>query len=262
MNKMLRFSLLALAMGTFSLTLMSNWDGPESAAAGSPLEQGNTCAGGYCHGGTPNSGGGSISINAPQKYNAGKTYTITVQVNDESSSKFGFQAVVLDGSNRQAGTFKTGSNMETFMSRGATYIQHANASTFSTGTFEFEWTAPADANGDLTIYVAGNASNSNQKASGDNVYTTSSVMGFTTNIDAPDVNLDIFPNPSSEVLNINLDRQDLFDLSIVAMDGKLVLNNANVRGNQTLDVSNLEPGIYSVNIAGDDFRVQRKITIE
>lgn len=262
MHKILRFSVLALAMGTVALTLMSNWDGPEDPATGSPLELGHTCASGYCHGGTPNTGTGSITITAPREYNAGKTYTIAIQVNDESSSKFGFQAVVLDESNKQAGTIKPGMNMESFMSRGATYVQHRDASRFSTGTFEFEWTAPSSGDGDITVYAAGNASNANQKSSGDKIYTAKSVMDFTTDIDAPNVNLEIFPNPSSDVLNINIDRPELFDLSIIGTDGRLLENQANVRGNQTLDVSSAKPGIYFVNIAGDDFRIQRKITIE
>jgi uncharacterized protein (TIGR03437 family) len=42
----------------------------------------------------------------------------------------------------------------------------------SPGTFEFNWTPPAEATGEITVYVAANAANGNGQNSGDTIYTS------------------------------------------------------------------------------------------
>ncbi len=51
------------------------------------------------------------------------------------------------------------------------FLEHNRA--FSTNTVNISWTAPAEAAGGITIYVAANAANNNANDTGDHIYTTS-----------------------------------------------------------------------------------------
>ena len=51
------------------------------------------------------------------------------------------------------------------------YLTHSTPR--STRTFEFDWTPPAAASGNIVVSVAGNAANGNLMATGDRIYTSS-----------------------------------------------------------------------------------------
>jgi uncharacterized protein (TIGR03437 family) len=57
------------------------------------------------------------------------------------------------------------------------YVEHSAAGYFSTrrqpasATYEFDWTPPSSAVGDITIFVAGNAANGDLTQNGDHIYT-------------------------------------------------------------------------------------------
>lgn len=67
--------------------------------------------------------------------------------------------------------------------------------------------------------------------------------------------INIFPNPTSSILNIVLNKENL-RYSIVSMQGSII-NNGNVNGNQ-IDVSNLSPGMYVLQLTSQDGEVHHR----
>jgi uncharacterized protein (TIGR03437 family) len=94
---------------------------------------------------------------------------------------YGFQAVAKLANNEQAGTMHAGTGVIVLCENDRPapcqtpsqlqYITHMSPR--GTGTFEFEWTPPATAAGEIRIFVAGNAANGNGNETGDRIYTAS-----------------------------------------------------------------------------------------
>jgi len=149
------------------------------AKTGAPGE--NTCA--QCHSGS-SGGGGSVTLlvdgsSAPGTYVAGQVYSMTVEIEDPLSSEYGFQMVFLNPSNAGPATGGFSAIPGTWLQMSGTkeYITHntpkTTATNTETATWVFDWTAPNPADGNITFYLAGNATNNNGSTSGDKVYTTS-----------------------------------------------------------------------------------------
>lgn len=124
-----------------------------------------TCA--NCHG--PLNSGGISLTGFPANYSPGTTYTITVSINQASNAN-GFQGVIIDGSNNSSGSFTSGAGSQTTNMGGNQLIVHTAPNT--TGSWTFDWTAPATAAGTLTFYLVGNAANGNNISDpGDIIYS-------------------------------------------------------------------------------------------
>jgi len=80
--------------------------------------------------------------------------------------------------------------------------------------------------------------------------------------------LDIFPNPATDALNVNfkLDNNQTVEMRLVNVTGEAVYNNVltNVTGqvNNRIDVSNFAKGIYILNISGAEGSVNKKVIIK
>lgn len=86
---------------------------------------------------------------------------------------------------------------------------------------------------------------------------------ISVNVNNPKVpNVSVYPNPSTGVLNINL--QDQFEhasISITNINGQLVFeNNELLNSIQTIDISELPSGIYFLNLMVDGQVTVKKIT--
>jgi len=86
-----------------------------------------------------------------------------------------------------------GQNQNCPAAKPLAYVEHTSngSSRIQTGamTYEFDWTPPATAVGNITIYVAGNAANGNGNEQGDHIYTanytlTPAAAGTGPSIDA------------------------------------------------------------------------------
>jgi uncharacterized protein (TIGR03437 family) len=108
-----------------------------------------------------------------------------VTINSSSAQRWGFQAsprLASDASSRGAGTLvRINDNTQLLPPRETIqWITHTAAGT-RRGTsgpvsFEFDWTAPAEASGDVNFYVAANAANNNGINTGDQIYTASATL--------------------------------------------------------------------------------------
>lgn len=140
--------------------------GPPANKSGAP--GGGLCT--ECHAGS--AAGSSIAITAASgtTYTPGRAQQITVRITD-AANVYGFQATARTADNQQAGAFTAGAGMQVISAAGLQFIEHNTPS--SNSTFTFEWTPPASASGDITIYAAGNAANGDGFKTGDRIHSGS-----------------------------------------------------------------------------------------
>lgn len=158
--------------------------GPGPGYSGAPGDQ--TCV--VCHAGTGvNAGGGKVTISfgGATTYTPGQTIHVSVAVSDPAQQRWGFEAsprLASDPQHTGAGTLATvdGNTQLTPSSGTIQWIEHTLAGTRlgTTGgvTFDFDWTPPSNAAGDVTFYVAANAANGNNSPTGDHIYTTTAAL--------------------------------------------------------------------------------------
>lgn len=72
-------------------------------------------------------------------------------------------------------------------------------------------------------------------------------------------NIRLFPNPTSDILNIHLDRKDKIELKIISIKGQLLYSTSLREDCNQLDLSYLQKGIYFISISSKDFLITRKI---
>lgn len=170
-----------IAIFALSSVAWGNSGGAPAQVTGAPGEE--TCA--ACHGGTPNSGPGSLQIRFDGLTNwvPGQAVKVKVTLADPNATRWGFQLTARAASNpnQTAGSFRIIEDTTRFASNpppGLQYVTHTSSGTRpgTTGSvsWEVEWTPPSDAGfGDVIFYAAGNAANGNGQADpGDRIYTT------------------------------------------------------------------------------------------
>ncbi len=117
-------------------------------------------------------------------YIPGQTYSVTLAITapNANPAAYGFSAVFLDDTEapngsmaQQAGSFSNlDANMRQQNSSGRDYIVHSQRT--ASGTWTFDWTAPAAGFGEVRIYSTGNAVNSNFNTGGDNGSTAPTII--------------------------------------------------------------------------------------
>ena len=194
-----------LIAGAF--VMMSSSTGRSDDRTGAPSASGNC---GSCHsGGTQ---GTSITLavtekgtfNAVTSYKPGKTYTIAISVLGLSTAK-GFQSTVLDADNKKIGTVANPATGSRVISTNNRDIVVQTTPSLS-GMWTYEWTAPANPTGRVTIYTAGLAANSDGTTNGDQsaVNSTTLTLDASSSAASPNiVSLTAYPNPCSDVLQLN-----------------------------------------------------------
>lgn len=229
---------------------------------GSPFSGGQSC--GACHNSssmaqpTVTTTLLDASSNAVTSYTPGTQYTLEVQVNSSTASSYGFQAVALLASNNsQAGSFTTlSSNTRISTLSGRKYPEQNSRST--NGTFQVKWTAPAAGSGNVKIYSVGNATNSNNSDSGDkSKFGTTLTITEQTSTGIEELSastITLFPNPSSEFIQLNGLMSNKYDLSIFDINGNQVKNiPANTYNPGTpIAISELTSGTFIISITGEN----------
>jgi hypothetical protein len=81
-----------------------------------------------------------------------------------------------------------------------------------------------------------------------------------------DFNVSFFPNPTKDILNINLGSitETNYTLSLIDINGKEVLNNTvqNPKLIESISVANLSKGIYLGVLNVGDKRITKKVIID
>lgn len=185
MRKVLLGSICFLAL---PIILFAYSFGPPPGFTGAPGELSCT----FCHIGAPlNPGDATLSvIGLPTDYQPGATYPLSATLSDAGHFRWGFQLVVKDTAQLQAGTIVRTDTVNTQIMTsfdGHQYLEQTSTGTFqgSSGpaVWNFSWTAPPQGTGPVTFYAAGNVTNNDLFSSGDSIYTRSfSVPEMTTGV--------------------------------------------------------------------------------
>ncbi len=185
----LRIIWLAIAA---PVLLLAHSDGPVAGAAGVPGE--STCS--SCHSGGSGSGGVSITFPDGATNAPGATQHLVVTVSDSKARRWGFQLAARQASSTstQAGIFRPTDAYTQLVCAQASlrsqsygsscpaslplqYVEHTLAGTRpgTTGsiTYQFDWTPPASAVGNIIFYVAANGANGDGGERGDTIHTSS-----------------------------------------------------------------------------------------
>jgi hypothetical protein len=155
--------------------------GPDRGYTDAPGDLGNCTS---CHDDhMVNSGSGRVSVgNVPAVYQPGQSYTLTVNLQDASRRRWGFELTAIDKNGRRAGTLTPLDNTTQIATNGFTgsdrqYVTHSTFGTFpgTAGghTWQVQWTAPGVDAGTVRFYVAGNAADNSGTNRNDLIYTAS-----------------------------------------------------------------------------------------
>jgi Secretion system C-terminal sorting domain/Reeler domain len=269
-----------VALSSFT---MDDEDG-KAGHVGSPSEQ--TCSKSGCHTGfVDNTGPGSTIISSTNAellsgiYTPGQTYTIQVTVAQNNIDLFGFGLEALNTSNQNAGTLIAGTgsqikqaNVGGVQRKCVTHTMNGGAAA-NTKTWSFSWTAPTGtAATTVTLYAAGNATNSDGEDTGDYVYTTSMTLEPAVSVEEKIINENSFvayPNPTNTTLNVRFETtQSTMSFGrLYNQQGQLIkLLFAEKVGagthSKVLDVSDIAAGAYVLQLDAGNQSVHKQLMIQ
>lgn len=249
--------------------------GAQFGKTGAPGEQNCT----QCHSGTPitNSTVSLISFSgANNKYIPGSTYTINVELVGAPSPKNGFEIVALrnsDDTNIGSIAITDATNTQLKTGNARTYVTHTSGGNSIT-SWNFDWTAPTNGEGDITFYVAALVSNDNQANSGDEVHlkelviqedASSAVIEQDAIVDI-DNSLKIINDNNLITTNLIVKESNDILISVLSLSGKVIYSNYEIvtKGDNTLqsiDFNQFSKGIYIINYKIGNDVISRKILI-
>ncbi len=172
--------------------------GPEGYGA----TPGQNCT--ACH--AFNEGPGGVQLlGVPQRYRSGVVYLLTVRVTDPEQKGAGFE-ISVEGDAIHLGDLLLIDAINTRFAEGGSagdYVTHTGDGvdnsiadwTANGGMYEYDlaWQAPADDEGAITFFTAGNAVNDGQANNGDRYYADHATIGFANPGDADgDNDVDLF----------------------------------------------------------------------
>jgi hypothetical protein len=205
--------------------------GGQSGLTGAPGESNCT----QCHVGSVQNGATQNTvmvlngITPVTSYVPGTTYNITLDL-ASNPAKSGFSATILNGSNAAAGT-STGvaiGGTQGFTGGGRNYVSHTSTSNLA-GQWGWQWTAPATDMGPVRIYIASNATNSDDNTTGDVIYTSSHIIGSAVGLNeevlekVSNFNASFSPNNSTVYISYTSLIAGKSTVNIVDMNGRSAL---------------------------------------
>ncbi len=236
-NKYLFIFLLPL------FALLGYSGGAPNGYTGSPGD-GNNCTACHSFSGTAPTPTITLTGFPSNTYQPGQTYNLHLEVTGVSNPKTGFQVTIENSSNAKMGGLSSVDSY-TQPGQGGNYITHTSLGN-ANHAWDFQWTAPATSQGDLTVYYAINIANGNGSTSGDYITTGSTNLTENTNgiNNISDKSFVLYPNPTKDFINIKTDEL-INSIDIIDINGKKI--EIPVFENK-IDVSKLPTGNYFLHI--------------
>ncbi len=285
MKKLTIITLSGLLICTYMILIaFSGGDrstGAPEGHTGAPGEQ--TCAKSGCHSDHDlNSGPGILTLDfedPQQTYEAGKTYDITISIQQTGIERFGFEFVAVDEMGSQsAGTIMLTDPQRTQLMEGTQQFTGKNYVTYryegtdpvatGLGQWHFRWKAPDTIQGPVTFYTAAVSADNDFTDAGDLTYThsvtispkvASGVFGH-----QEPLKLAVYPNPVKDRLNYQYHLTEVADvtISITDLSGRLMWQlstGKQIPGDyQGALIPGLSSGLYVLTFrAGSDIRYQK-----
>ena len=189
MKKQVTLLVLFAAFAAFVVSLGAKKAGneiPFEPDGGTILQDPAICANQFCHstamGSTLNDEGSSVTFeNLPGEYLPGQSYDIaflitgTQFVPPGTDRVFGFQLAAFFEDQTQAGVLEPITpGLVTVQASGVSFLTHEEP--LPSGQVDFRWTTPLAGGGPVTLRVAANAGNNDEKESGDAISTNEVVI--------------------------------------------------------------------------------------
>lgn len=254
-----------LAILWFSLSsTIKNPSNPPTGSTGAPGEL--TCAQAGCHSGGAYTGTVALT-GVPDTVVANTTYTLTL-TNTSNAPRAGFQLVCLDATNAQCGTLTAGTGSSVEIASGKQYMGQSTPKLLSAGatSWTFTWKSPATLiNSAITFYFVSLSANGNGGTAGDNALKSTKVVRFKSTTSSKEVNktiaVNVFPNPTKEVLNIDLADVANAQMTMTDINGRVLLIKQLTEKTSKINIAHLSKGYYNVQIQADGKSVSKKIVI-
>ncbi|MBL4624823.1 MAG: T9SS type A sorting domain-containing protein [Flavobacteriales bacterium] len=282
MKKAYTFVLISAAICLAGVAPEIASNGAPSSSTGAPNE--GTCGTIGCHDdGLVNAGTASntfIYNNGIAEYIPGETYTITVRIEDSGIERFGYQLLALNNTdNSNSGSFVITDPLRTQIidntvdpqlldRRYATYL-YAGTSAVVTGVGEWtiDWTAPVNDVGDVTFYYATLSADNDGTDSGDEFYTNSFVISPSAvlNIEgehAQKFSVNIYPNPTTGIVNVELQKEGGSLIEIYNMQGSLIRSVDVSQKIAKINLKELSDGNYMIRISRGNEKIVKQITLK
>ena len=263
---------LVLLMTT-PFPLSGNSSGPPTGYAYNAPNY-NSCT--ICHGGTANSGDGSVEfIDLPNEFNPGETYSIGIIVTGSNSRGYGFQATAVSG-DQFVGNFSLNSDSENIELNGG-FIQHSSRT--ESGIWYFNWDAPEEATETITFSASGLGTGGSSGYSGDRVYTVQvEIQPESAGILLNDQQITFrlngnYPNPfnGETIISYAIPKDGFVNISIFNVAGQFIVNLVNdyqlhgekkVFWNTKDETGNDVPsGIYYYVVSNGKYKEARTMTL-
>ncbi len=259
MKRKFLLSITAFSLAIILMSALSNSSHSPGAKTGSPADGANCTA---CHTGTTQTATSWISTNIPDEgYVAGTTYTITLTGTHSGVANFGFEITAEGDANAKMGVFTITNTAETELTNMQHAVTHTSSGTTPSNdskSWSFDWIAPVSGSGSITFYAALNAANGNSATSGDVIYNTNYTytedLSTGINNESQKNSFSIFPNPSTDVLNIQLRNTGAFEMTVLDLTGKQLMTE-NIPSQieiYKLDISILPKGMYVIQLKSEN----------
>ena len=246
-------------MAIILISAISNASHSPGANTGSPADGANCTA---CHTGSTQTAVSWISSNIPVGgYAPGATYTFTLAGTHTGVAKFGFEITAENAAKAKMGVFTITNTTETQytnMMHAVTHTGNGITPSNNSKSWSFDWTAPVTGSGSVIFYASLNAANGDNATSGDVIYNTNYTYTEDLSIGINNKNqnnsFSIFPNPSTDILNIQLISTNSFEIRVLDMIGKQMMTEIVRFGTEVykLDISTLPKGVYVVQLKSEN----------
>lgn len=251
--------LSSIAMVIIFWSALSNETHSAGGKTGSPAD-GNNCT--ACHMGTTMFADGWILTDIPSTgYEPGHTYTITLVGTHAGVKKFGFELTAENADQAKVGQFIITNFTETQLSNMKRSVTHTDEGLIPTKDqkyWSFNWVAPSAGTGAVTFYASLNASNGDDNLTGDVIYNTeiSYIENLSSSIKTVprETAIKLFPNPAYSILNIKYNKPGKYELKLIDLIGREILNRNVVITNEVykLDISNIPFGMYFFQLSNKE----------
>ncbi len=238
-----------------------------------------------------NSGTAQLSLDlgdAGAGYSPNQTYNININLSKAGMLRAGFQIIAVQDNDQLSspGTITLSNKATTQIlnvsdthggncdATHKTWVEHTFAGTDVSGgnaSWTYKWKAPATDVGNITFYLAALEANDDQDNLGDYTYTLSKSMAFNPVQGLADFyfnNIRIYPNPSSDVVNLTYNHQitlDEIELLDAKGESKKVLNKQAIHmqesGNISMDLKEMDSGVYFIKIKSGGSSLIKKVVL-
>ena len=260
-NLLLSFSTLLF----FSIVWMGHNNGEGKISGkdrtGSPLSDG-TCAKSGCHNGGSFNASTNITLTNNQgtvvnKYKAGNTYEVKVNVTGTGAAGYGFMLTALTSAHTMAGSFSNAPVAQIIQIGNVSYVEQAFQNT--SGQWKFSWTAPSTNSGVVKFYACGLACDNSKSSGGDQAAPLVKSLEETTATyeiaKTFSVKLD---NVIKDQLNVELKTTDAdhYTFDIISLNGNIKLSEKKFiesgSNHVNFNTNNLAHGLYVLSISKSD----------